>query len=582
MNSCTRRFNLLAILLFLAHISFSQDSTIVRGDLGSRLDMYLTRITPFGFSGALLVAKNGSIVLNKGYGTAVRSSNTPNDANTVFSVGSITKQFTAAAILKLESRGNLNVRDSLGKFFLDVPPDKRGITLHNLLTHTSGIVQDAGGDYEPVGRDEAVRRILALPMEFAPGEKFGYSNSGYSLLAAIIEKVSGRTYEQFLHDSLLVPAGMVTTGYRIPDWRSHVVAHWYVGNKDNETPLERRYPYWFLIGNGGILSTTADMYRWHESLLGDRILPQREKEKLFTPFLEEYAYGWDVIHSPHGVLIQHNGGSDLGNSAEIRRYIDSNAVSVLLCNQFYAGNAMIDAVRDHIQDLIFGGGAPLPPPVGKLNATALERYTGTYQLPSGGKFIVSDEQGSLSVSATGQDAISLLVLPEDFDAGALEAINTQIKQVFSAALRGDYEPLRAVLANPVRRFDRVKDLIQAQIADNKQRTGAITSIEIYSSVPFTIQPGAFETVVRFKGEKGDFYLRYFARDGKNIGMGELQIVRPPARNIQPVNGGGFVGYELRSGQIVTMAFSADAHGEATALIFRQNGGDRVAKRTRDQ
>jgi len=559
----------------------SQDSTIVKGDLGLRLDMYLTRITPFGFSGALLVARNGEIVLNKGYGMAVRSSNTPNDANTVFSVGSITKQFTAAAILKLESEGKLTVRDSLGKYFVDVPPDKRGITLHNLLTHTSGIVQDGGEDYDPVGRDEAVKRILALPMEFVPGENFGYSNSGYTLLAAIIEKVSGRTYEGFLHDSLFVPAGMITTGYRIPDWQSHVVAHWYVGDKDNVTPLERRYPFWFLTGNGGILSTTADMYRWHESLLGDRILPQREKEKLFTPFREEYAYGWDVIQSPRGLLIQHNGGSDLGNSAEIRRYIDSNAVSVLLCNQFYAGNAMIDAVRGHIQDLIFGADAPIPPPVHKLNGAALERYTGTYQLPSGGKFIVSDEQGSLYVSARGQDAISLLVFPRDFDSGALVAINTQITQVFSAALRGEYEPLRAVLAYPDRRFDRVKELIQTQIADNKQRTGAITSIEIYSTVPSPIQPGAFETVVQFKGENGDFYLRYFSRDGKNIGMGELPIVRPPARTIQPFNGGDFVGYDLRSGQIVTIAFSADEHGTETALIFRQSGGDWVAKRTRD-
>lgn len=581
MKSNPSHFGLHSILTLILFVqsAFSQDVTAVRGVLGSKLDRYLTRITPFGFSGALLVAKNGEVVLNKGYGSAVRSTDTPNAANTIFSVGSITKQFTAAAILKLESRGKLRVTDSLGTYFKDVPPEKQSITIHNLLTHTSGIVQDAGADYEPAGRDEAVRRILGLPMEFKPGEQFGYSNSGYSLLAAIVEQVSGRSYEQFLHDSLFVPSGMMATGYRIPDWKSHVVAHWYVGEKDNLTPLQRQYPYWFLMGNGGILSTTADMYRWHLALLGDRILHHEEKVKLLTPFLDEYAYGWDVLQSPRGLLIQHNGGSDLGNSAEIRRYIDSNAVSIIFCNQFYAGNGLIYAVRRQIQDLIFGGDVPLPPSVRKLKTTAFKQYTGQFLLPSGGRFTVLEHQGALAVQASGQDAISLLTFPEDVDTTQIKEIDSQIKHVFAAVLDGDYEPLRGVLANAADRFSRVKELIQNQFADSRDRTGVITSIDIVHTVPSTMQPGAFETAVAFRGNTGSFYLRYMSRDGKNIGMGPLQVVQPPMLTIQQIAENDFVGFDLRTGHRVTMIFSIDKSTQAKSLAFRQKKRILVAIRT---
>lgn len=578
-NASPFGLRLILTLFVFIHTASSQDGAAVRGALGSKLDTYLTRITPFGFSGAVLVAKNGEVILNKGYGTAIRSSDTRNDANTIFSIGSITKQFTAAAILKLESRGKLRVTDSLGTYFKDVPPEKQRITIHNLLTHTSGIVQDAGGDYEPAGRDEAVRRILALPMEFKPGEQFGYSNSGYSLLAAIVEQVSGRSYEQFLHDSLFVPSGMMATGYRFPDWKSHVVAHWYVGGMDNLTPLQRPYPYWFLMGNGGILSTTADMYRWHLALLGDRILPQEEKVKLFTPFLNEYAYGWDVLQSPRGLLIQHNGGSELGNSAEMRRYIDSNAVSIVFCNQFYGGIGLVDAVRGQIQDMIFGGDVPIPPSVQKLKTTAFKQYTGQFLLISGGRFRVLEHQGALAVQASGQDAISLLTFPEDVDTTQIKEIDAQVKRVFAAVLEGDYEPLRGVLANAADRFSRVKELMQNQFADNRDRTGAITSIEIVHTMPSAMQPGAFETAVAFRGNTGSFYLRYMSRDGKNIGMGQLQMVQPPMLTIQPIAGNEFVGFDLRTGHRVTMTFAIDKKSKAQSLTFRQKKRILVATRT---
>jgi CubicO group peptidase (beta-lactamase class C family) len=128
-----------------------------------------------------------------------------------------------------------------------------------------------------------------------------------------------------------------------------------VGDKDKGTPLEKPYPYWNYIGNGGILSTTEDMHKWYKALLGGEVLSPEVKKKMFTPFLNDYGYGWDVLEREMGILIQHDGGSMLGCSAEIRRYIDAEVVTILFCNQSYGQQTFMEAVRDTIETLVFGG-----------------------------------------------------------------------------------------------------------------------------------------------------------------------------------------------------------------------------------
>jgi len=180
---------------------------------------YMTRLGKLGFSGTLLVEQDGSIVLSEGYGYSDRENKVAWSSKTIADIGSITKQFTAAAILMLEEDGKLSVNDPLSRHFNDVPDDKRDITLHQLLTHTSGIedLEDAG-DYDPIERDEFIRRIFAQPLASRPGESYSYSNAGYSILGAIIEKITGQTYEMFLRQRLFIPQKMQDTGYIIPKW----------------------------------------------------------------------------------------------------------------------------------------------------------------------------------------------------------------------------------------------------------------------------------------------------------------------------------------------------------------------------
>ena len=375
----------LFLVVLITSLAMADGIEILEGELAKKLDTYLTRITPFGFSGALLAVKDGKVILNKGYGMAIRSENVPNTSETVFSTGSITKQFTAAGIMKLEMMGKLNTEDPITKYFENVPEDKKTITLHNLLTHTSGVIDATGMDFVVAPRDETMTKILDAPLQFKPGEEFSYSNAGFSMLAAVIEKVSGQGYEEFLNKNIFAPAGMNFTGYRMPKWDKKIVAHWYRGEKDNGTPLEKSYPYWNYLGNGGILSTTDDMYRWHRALLEDDVLSAAVKKKMFTPFLNEYGYGWDIIKREMGTLIQHDGGSTLGCSAEFRRYIDAKTVTMVFCNQSYNQQALFDAVRDQIEMLVFGGDVAIPPVVLASQPEKLLKFEGIYKLSTGGR-----------------------------------------------------------------------------------------------------------------------------------------------------------------------------------------------------
>jgi CubicO group peptidase (beta-lactamase class C family) len=309
---------------------------VMQGPTGAALDRYLKES---GYQGAVLVAKGGEVVLSQGYGLADREKQWPWTAETYVSIGSITKQFTAAAILKLEAQGKLAVEDTVGKFFADAPQGKRAITLHHLLTHTSGLESDFAGDYEPVERDEYVRRILGSKLRSAPGSEYFYANSGYSLLAAVVEIASGRPYESYLREELLLPAGMRETGYRLPKWSPGRMP---VGYRDGkrwgtmfEKPWAKDGPYWALRGNGGIETTLSDLWRWSRALDADAVLPAAQRKKLFTPWVTEgpasasrYGYGWGIEASPWGTkVIGHNGGNGIF-SADFRRYVDDGIVVI--------------------------------------------------------------------------------------------------------------------------------------------------------------------------------------------------------------------------------------------------------------
>jgi CubicO group peptidase (beta-lactamase class C family) len=326
------------IFICAAELQAQTDSTAMR------LASWLKAMEHIGFNGTVLVEVAAKRLLSQGYGLRDRERQLANTPETIFDIGSITKQFTAAAILKLEMLGKLSTDDPLSKYFARVPEDKQHITIHDMLRHQSGLCSNVGRDYDAMSSAAFVDTVLRSPLRFAPGREFSYSNIGYSLLAMIVEQTSGQSWEDFLYTQLWKPAGMEHTGYSRPRFQRDVLA---VGYDEEQQlwgqPTDKEWdgdaPYWHLLGNGGVLSTTGDLLRWHHALLGETILSANAKRKLYHPVLREnesgdsyYAYGWDVSVTETGSIRYWHNGTNRVFYADFLRYPDDEVVIIMLCN----------------------------------------------------------------------------------------------------------------------------------------------------------------------------------------------------------------------------------------------------------
>lgn len=299
---------------------------------------------PSGSSGTLVAARGDTVLACEGWGLADRERDVASGCDTVYDVMSMTKQFTAAAVMKLQMQGALDVTDPIGRHLGPVPPDMRDITVHHLLTHTSGLVETLGADDDAVSSEDVVAGAFASTLTAPPGQEYRYSNLGYSLLAAVIEEVSGTGYEEYLAEHLFTPAGMTQTGYVLPEWDDAEVAVLYdADGRAHGRPFDQPWaadgPYWNLRGNGGMLSTARDMVRWHAALAGEEILDAEAKAALFEPHVREepngdtfYGYGWVLQDADHGPEAWHNGGSDWGYG-EIARVLDADVLVFWVGNQ---------------------------------------------------------------------------------------------------------------------------------------------------------------------------------------------------------------------------------------------------------
>jgi CubicO group peptidase (beta-lactamase class C family) len=345
-KSITHRFTLLYLLVTftLFNCEAQSQKTSTQNPAFQKIDKFMTDLETSGFSGSVLVStKEG--VFKKGVGLSDRENNVKFTTQTISETGSVTKQFTGAAILKLEMQGKLSVQDKMSKYIKGVPTDKSEITLHHLLTHSSGLPPAIGDDYEAIDREAYVARALKAPLAFQPGTAYEYSNTGYSILAAIIEQLSGKSYEAYLSENLFEPAGMKMTGYQMPKWDNKNVATGYRnGNRwGRPTGNEQRWaqdgPYWNLRGNGGILSTVEDLQKWHEALLTEKILSKAAKEKYYGRHIEEgqgagsyYGYGWASIPTARKTwALWHNGGNGVF-FCDFYRYLDEGVTIIVQTN----------------------------------------------------------------------------------------------------------------------------------------------------------------------------------------------------------------------------------------------------------
>lgn len=327
----------------MAGVAISQNNP----DLAAKADAY---IKAAGIQGSVLLAKGGKVVLAKGYGLANIELDVPNKPETKFRIASITKQFTAAAILQLQENGKLRVTESITKYVVGAPAAWNVITIHHLLTHTSGIPSfTEESAHQAHMRERAgapldfINHFRDRPLEFTPGEKFHYSNPGYFILGAIIEQVSGMKYEDYLRKSIFEPLQMTATGY---DWPAAILkdrASGYSngngGKQINADFMDMGQPY----AAGSLYSTVLDLYKWDRALYTTKVLSQKSLDAAFTPNNFEwakgikYGYGWG-IEQVHGHKTVGHGGGINGFSTVFRGAIEEDATSIVLSNSDAGSN----------------------------------------------------------------------------------------------------------------------------------------------------------------------------------------------------------------------------------------------------
>ena len=419
-------------------------------DLGDRsifeeIDTYLQAYLNTGyFMGSVLVSRQGEILLNKGYGMANLEYDLPNTPQTKFRLASLTKQFTAAAILQLQGQDLLDVNDRVATYLPDYPHGEQ-ITIAQLLNHTAGIPNFTSfEDYQtkkriPVKIDELICYFSDRYLEFTPGDRFSYSNSGYIVLTKIIETVSDRSYEDYLQQYIFNPLEMKDSGY---DRRKDVLknrASGYVSTSQgyqNAEYIDMSIP----SGAGGLYSTVGDLAKWERSLYTDIILKQSSRDAMFNSRVTiplddnkqiEHSYGWLIDTQYNRCRLSSNGGIE-GFVTHIARYPDEQIAIIILMN---ISVSIGDKIGIDLAAILFSESYELPKKrtAITLDPAAYQAYVGQYKfapspsLPSSALdlvFTVTTESQRLFTQLTGQDVVE--IFPESSTQFFLKVVDAQI------------------------------------------------------------------------------------------------------------------------------------------------------------
>jgi CubicO group peptidase (beta-lactamase class C family) len=367
------------------------------------------------FMGSVLVARDGRVMLDKGYGFANLEWDVPNTPASKFRLGSVTKQFTAACILLLEERGKLKVDDSVKKYLPDAPAAWDRVTIFHLLTHTSGIPSFTSfPDYRateatPTTVEKLVARFRDKPLEFVPGEKWSYSNSGYVLLGYLIEKITGQKYADFVQENIFKPLGMTESGY---DSNTAIILHrasgYAPGPKGpvNAGYIDMSVPH----AAGALYSTTGDLLHWLQGLFGGELLQAESLRKMTTPFKDNYAFGLSVRTVNGHTVIDHGGGIE-GFNTHVAYYPETRVAVIVLGN--LNGSAPSE-LASRLGAVALGETVVLPSErkAVVVAPTILADYAGTYEVSPQFRIVMTVEDNQLMTQATGQSKFPLFAESE--------------------------------------------------------------------------------------------------------------------------------------------------------------------------
>jgi len=367
-------------------------------------------------NGSVLVAQKGKIIYQKGFGYRNAEQKIPNDINSIFQIGSITKQITAAVIMQLQQEGKLSVTDKLSKYFAGFTNGDK-ITIENLLTHTSGIhnytddtvvmKSDLAKHYT---QQEMLKLFAGYSPDFEPGTEWRYSNSGYSILGYIIEKVEKKPYEKVVRQRIFQPLSMTNSGFDFTNLSGPNKTKGYFTLNPNPTPapiMDSTIAY----SAGAIYTTVGDLYKWERAISTNKLLKPESWKTIFTPYKNKYGYGWGIDSMYGKMLTTHSGGIP-GYSSNILRFPQDEIVVIVFDNS--SSNA-VTVISKNVAAILFN--QPYEVPAAKkeisVDTSILKKYIGEYELAPGFTITVFLEGKNLKAQATGQPSFDLFAEKEN-------------------------------------------------------------------------------------------------------------------------------------------------------------------------
>jgi CubicO group peptidase (beta-lactamase class C family) len=538
--------------------------------LGRAADSLLTRYAMYGMSGSVLLEENGSIVLEHGYGLASRERGIPATSATRYDIGSIVKTFTAAAILELVERGELSLSDSLGGLFPGVPPDKAAITLHHLLTHTSGFPLDPAnaGVTATDTREAYVEKALRHPIPALRIGPYSYSNLGYGLLAIIVEKRSGEPFRTFVDRHFIGPGGLANTGwwqdsaalavpgtatgYAFSDRENALVPEPSFGRGGPTSPMWSKWP----LGAAGMVSTVGDLRAWWHAIRSGRVLRQSLADTMVSrrDTAGNQGYGWTVASVPQLGLRIYREDSRTGFNSLVAAYPERNAFVVFALNQSVESQWHALVWRS-MERVLRGERDSLPPPTVTLSSEQLGRFAGAYRFPSGGEVRVVSEAGALVMGAENQGGVDALfggVTPhaDRYSDWSVRALTAALDEATSSPAPVTAEQMK-----------NLKDWL-----GSRRPAGPGPRLRVLGSTPHPSSPERVQTFVRIGADTGAV----------------VRLIWDPQRLLAWADGVRFPGFRRfhPTSPTTAVSFSAREAGWTTlevtdrGLVVQSPGGER--------
>lgn len=402
-------------LLFVTALSVSLTAQETLQQIDALLAAHIKNET---FNGTVLVAQKGKILLQKGYGYKNAAQKLLNDSNTIFQVGSITKQFTAAVILRLQEQQQLSLQDKLSNYFPELSFANK-VTIEQLLSHTSGIFNyTSNADFmkteavKPASQEKMLALFKDKPLEFEPGTQFNYSNSGYILLGYIIEKVTRKPYYQVVHDMIFTPLHMDHTGFDFAGLQSPDKATGYFVLTNTASTPATIVDSSASFAAGAIYSTVNDLYKWDRSLYTEKIISKASLKNAYSRRKGMYGLGW-IIDSANGKEVYQHSGGIFGFTSFIGRSPEEDICIILFDNKGDGGleqqAAAINAILHHQPYVL-----PKEHIAIQLDSSVLKKYMGEYELSPNFTLTISFENGQLMVQPSGQGKMEMFAEKEDF------------------------------------------------------------------------------------------------------------------------------------------------------------------------